>query len=82
MFNEKMLNMERLLELIFIEALINKIYNYSLWERLYTLPDKTLLSVEKLYQNGRSNHKQIKTSLFLAIKSRNTPTSSFSYRSI
>lgn len=77
-----MLNMERLLELIFIEALINKIYNYLLWERLYTFPDKTLLNVEKVHQNRRSNHKQIKTSLFLATKNRNTPTSSFFYWNI
>jgi hypothetical protein len=39
--------MKDLLESIAIKALINRIYNYSVWERLYTLPDKNLLGVTK-----------------------------------
>jgi len=42
-----MLSMKDLLESIATKALINRIYNYSLWKRLYTLPDKNLLGVTK-----------------------------------
>jgi hypothetical protein len=42
-----MLSIKDLLESIATKALINRIYNYSLWERLYTLPDKNLLGVTK-----------------------------------
>jgi len=41
-----MLNVENLFEPIAIKAMINRIYNYSLWERLYTFSNKNILSVK------------------------------------
>jgi hypothetical protein len=41
-----MLNMENLFEPITIKALINRIYNYCLWERLCTFPNKNIISVK------------------------------------
>jgi hypothetical protein len=39
--NEKILNLNRLLQPITTEALINRVYKYFFFkERLYTLPDK------------------------------------------
>ena len=49
-FNEEMFNMERL-ELIAIEVLINRVYNYYLWERLYTLPKQNLFSIKHAMGN-------------------------------
>jgi hypothetical protein len=37
MFNEEMLSVKKLLEHIMTKALISGVYEYSLWERLYTL---------------------------------------------
>jgi hypothetical protein len=50
-FNKKILNIERLLELIITETLINGVYNYSLWEMLYTLPHKNLFSIKHAMEN-------------------------------
>jgi hypothetical protein len=36
--------MKRLIEPVTIKALINRVYKYSLYERLYSLPDKNLIA--------------------------------------
>jgi hypothetical protein len=46
-----MRSVEDLFEPIATEALINEVYNYSLWQRLYILPDKSLLSVKHVMKN-------------------------------
>jgi len=50
-FNEKILRTKDLLESITIKALINRVRNYFLWERLYIPPNKNLLSVKYLMKN-------------------------------
>jgi hypothetical protein len=49
--NEVMINMERFLELIAIEALISRVYNYSFWKKLYSHPNKNLLGVKDIIKN-------------------------------
>jgi hypothetical protein len=56
--------MKDLLESIATKALINRIYNYSLWERLYTLPDKNLLSVTKGNINDHLTFPELVTTPF------------------
>jgi hypothetical protein len=46
-----MLSMQNLLEPITTEALINEVYNYFLWERLYIVPEKNLLSIKNTMEN-------------------------------
>lgn len=46
-----MLSIEDLFEPIVTKALINEVYNYSLWQRLYILPDKSLLNVKHVMKN-------------------------------
>jgi len=40
-----------MLELIAIKTLMHGVYNYSLWERLYTLSDKNLLIIKHVMNN-------------------------------
>jgi len=49
--NEVMINMERFLELIAIEALISRVYNYPLWKKLYSHPNKNILGVKHIIKN-------------------------------
>lgn len=65
-FNEEMLSVENLIELIATKALINGIYNCLLQERLDTLTEKKKTSrcqtcYRKLYQGGRSQRDQIRS---------------------
>lgn len=43
--------MEDLLKPITTKALISKVYNYSLLEKLYTLSNKSLLSIKHVMKN-------------------------------
>lgn len=46
-----MLNVENLLKPMTIKALINIVHNYSIWEHLYTLLDRSLLNVKQVMEN-------------------------------
>ena len=46
-----MLSMKNLPESIITKALISRVYNYYLWENLYTLHDKTLINVKQVVEN-------------------------------
>jgi hypothetical protein len=46
-----MVSVENLIELIATKVLISGVYNYSLYERLYTLPGQTLLNVKQVMEN-------------------------------
>jgi hypothetical protein len=46
-----MASVENLIELIATKSLISGVYNYSLYERLYTLPCRTLLNVKQVMEN-------------------------------
>lgn len=46
-----MLSVLNLLEPIAIETFINKVYNYFLWEKLYTLYDKNIISIKHSMKN-------------------------------
>ena len=46
-----MLNIERLLEPIASKALINKVYKYSLYERMYLLPVKNPINIKHVIEN-------------------------------
>ena len=50
-FNEKTLSVEDLLEPITTKTLINRVYNYSSQEKLYTLPDKDFFSIKHVMDN-------------------------------
>jgi hypothetical protein len=43
--------MKNLPESIITKALISRVYNYYLWENLYTLHDKTLINVKQVVEN-------------------------------
>jgi hypothetical protein len=42
---------KNLFKTIIIKVLINGVYNYLSWERLYTLPNMTLLNVKQVMKN-------------------------------
>jgi hypothetical protein len=48
---EENLNMERLIEPIAIKVLINGVYNYFLWKRLYALSNWNLLDIKHTMKN-------------------------------
>jgi hypothetical protein len=50
-FNEKILKVEELLEPIFLEALIDKGKEHTIWRKLYALLDKSLLKVKQVMTN-------------------------------
>jgi uncharacterized protein (DUF111 family) len=43
--------MENLIEHIITKALVSGVSNYMLWERLYTLNDKTRIDVKQVMKN-------------------------------
>jgi hypothetical protein len=45
-FNEEMLKIEELIQLVALEALINGVNEHFLWNDLYALPNKILLKVK------------------------------------
>jgi hypothetical protein len=45
------INNEKLIEHIITKVVINGVYNCMLWERLYTLNDKTRIDVKQVMQN-------------------------------
>jgi len=46
-----MLSVEDLIEPITTKALISRVYNYSLLEKLYTVSNKSLLSIKHVIKN-------------------------------
>lgn len=47
-----MFNVERLLEPMVTQAMISGVYNCSLWEKLYTILDKNLLSIKHVMEHN------------------------------
>jgi hypothetical protein len=43
--------MENILKTIATETLISGVYNYFLWEHLYTLHDITLINIKRVMKN-------------------------------
>jgi len=50
-FNEKILKVEELLEPTFLDALINKGKEHTIWRKLYALLDKRLFKVKQVMTN-------------------------------
>lgn len=50
-FNEKILSKKNMLEPIITKSLISGLDNYSLWKRLYSFHDKTLLKMNQVMEN-------------------------------
>ena len=50
-FNKEMFKLERVLEFIATRVLINRVYNYYLWERLYTLLKQNLFNIKHTMEN-------------------------------
>lgn len=46
-----MLKMEKLIELVASEALINRVRECSLWRDLYALPDRSLMRVKQVMES-------------------------------
>jgi len=50
-FNEEMLQMEKLIKLMTLEALINKVRECYTWKGLYALPDISFMKVKQAMKN-------------------------------
>jgi uncharacterized protein YjfI (DUF2170 family) len=50
-FNEEMLKMKKLLELVALKALIRGVKQHALYKKLYALLDKSLLKVKQVMEN-------------------------------